>query len=56
MINQKKYDIEDLIIRYKMECPEYFKDKNSYKTSLIGEQITACNMPYFEIKSIEKYE
>jgi len=54
MINQKSFTIEEFSIKYKKECPEHFIDKDLFKFSLIGEQITACNMPYFEIESINK--
>ena len=54
IVNQKPFTIEDLSVKYTLECPEYFKDKKAFRCSLIGEQITACNMPYFEITSINK--
>ena len=38
----------------KSRTTKYFKDKKAFRCSLIGEQITACNMPYFEITSINK--
>ncbi len=53
-INDKEFTIDTLGFNYINHIPNEFIENRSFLYHLVGEQITAFNVPYFEIEDIEK--
>ncbi len=51
-INERKFIIDSVSVKYQNIIPEQLRGKKSSIYSLVGEQITAYSIPYFDIENI----
>lgn len=51
-INEKNFIIDSVTVKYQHIIPEKLREKKSSIFSLVGEQITAYKVPYFDIENI----